>query len=132
MNKPLRVFLVLGMLALSLGLMALLGYTSGSRRALQKYKDDLRAKGEKLSFAELAPSPQSFISDSLIAFTNAMGRLSYSRLSPGGLELRKFVGPGQARALWKENKPFGNGSGKGGLSTDWQEFAAEMEKYRQP
>src|SRR5262249_21500025 len=95
MHKPLRIFVILGVVALALGLMALLAHTNSSRKALQNYKAELRSKGEKLSFAELQPFPQTKVSDSLIAFTNAMERISYSRLTPGNLEFRKCVGPGQ-------------------------------------
>ena len=67
MHKPVRIFIILAIVALAFGLMALLGHTSSSRRALQNYKAELRAKGEKLSYAELRPFPQTNISDSLIA-----------------------------------------------------------------
>jgi len=132
MHKPLRIFVILGVVALALGLMALLAHTSSSRKALQNYKAELRAKGEKLSYTELQPFAQVNISDSLIAFTNAMERISYCRLTPGNLEFRKFIGPGQALALWKQDTPFGIGSGKGGFAADWEEFTAEIEKYRAP
>src|SRR4051812_38499771 len=97
MSKPLRIILVLGGLALALGMMALLGHNSSSRRALETYKAELRAKGEKLTFEEVRLLHQSNASDSLPKFTNAVARLAYSRLAPASLEPRKFVGPGVAQ-----------------------------------
>ena len=84
-------------LAVALGLMALIGHNSGSRNALQKYKAALRAKGEKLTFEEVMGSHRTNVSGSIIKLTNAVARLVYSQLTPGNLEPRKLVGPGQVR-----------------------------------
>jgi len=132
MHKPVRIFIILAIVALAFGLMALLGHTSSSRRALQNYKAELRAKGEKLSYAQLQPWPQSKVSDSLIEFTNAMERISYSRLTPGNLEIRDFIGAAKARVLWQADKPFGISSGKIALAAEWEEFSSELEKCRDP
>src|SRR6266404_1890134 len=132
MNKPLRVMLLLGGLALALAGMAVIGHRSGSRSALLKYKAELRAKGEKLTFAELMRYKPTSSSAFAAALTNAVGRLAYSRLTPSILEPRKFVGPGRARVLWKEESPFGAGPKSAGTVTNWEEFAGQMENYRQP
>src|SRR5262245_539830 len=131
MSKPLRVFVLLVVVASILLGIAVIGYRSSNRSALEKYKAELRAKGEKLTFAEVLPPPSSTVSASLVKFTNAMGSLAYSRLSPGSLELRKVVGPAKAQVLWKQEKPFGTGSGKGGLAADWPEFTTNLVNYRQ-
>jgi hypothetical protein len=129
MSKPLRILLLLGGLALALAMMALLGHNSGSRAALQKYKAELRAKGEKLTFEELMGSHQTSLTDSLIRLTNAIARLAYSSLSPGSFEPRKFVGPGEARVLWKEDSPLGVTLKSNSLGTGWQYVATQMETY---
>jgi hypothetical protein len=129
MHKPARILAVIAIAALGLGLMALLGYRTSSRSALLKYKAELRAKGEKLSFAELGMPAQTPPNDSLALFTNAMDRLSYSRIAPGSIEIRRFVGAGQARVSWRGDKPFGADSGRNGLAADWQELSEQFEKY---
>jgi hypothetical protein len=127
MNRPLRVMLLVGGLALALAGMAVLGHRSSSRGALLKYKAELRAKGEALTFEELMRSRSTNVSPAIAMLTNALVRLQYSRLSPGNLEPRKFIGPGRARVLWREDRPFGVGSKSVGGATNWEDFAAQME-----
>src|SRR6266699_3704242 len=105
MNKPWRGFLVVAGVALALLAMTLIGHHSRTRSALQQYKAELRAKGEKLSFDELMRSWPSNANNSTAALTNAVGRLVRGPVEPGSLEVRKFVGPGRARILWMEDSP---------------------------
>ena len=53
MNQLVRVLVFLGAPLLVLAVMALLGVRSGDRSAFQKFQAELRAKWEKLTFAEL-------------------------------------------------------------------------------
>src|SRR5436309_15986201 len=124
MDKPGRVFLVVAGVALALLAMAFICHHSRTRNALQQYKAELRAKGEKLSFDELMLSWPSNANDSTAALTNAVGRLVRGSVDPGSLEVRKYVGPGRARVLRMEDSPVGV-SLKGGSSPSvWHAVAA--------
>ena len=128
MNKPSRIVLISGALALAVVVMALLGGASRNRGPLQKYKAELRAKGEKLTFAELTRGRLTNAVDSHALITNATAKLSGGRLYPGLLDVRRYVGPGQASVTWRQPSPTwmrSAGSGSGGT---WEEFAAQMQE----
>jgi hypothetical protein len=130
MNKLLRGLILLGALGFVVGVIALLGARSGSRGALRSYEAELRAKGEKLTFAELSHGRRTNGIDSHAVITNAAARLGDARLNPGLLEPRKYLWPGQAIVVWREPdlrwlKPAA--SGRGGT---WEEFDAQMQAAR--
>ena len=107
--------------------MVLLGARSSSRSALQMYERELRAKGEKLTFAELTRGRQTNAVDSHALITNATAKLSGARLAPGLLEPRRYVGPGQASVTWRQASPRWAQSAGPGSSGTWEEFAAQMQ-----
>jgi type II secretory pathway pseudopilin PulG len=128
MNKPSRIVLISGALALAVVVMALLGGASRNRGPLQQYKAELRARGEKLTFAELTRGRQTNAVDSHALITNATAKLSGGRLYPGLLDVRRYVGPGQASVTWRQPSPTwmrSSGSSSGGT---WEEFAAQMQE----
>ena len=118
MKKPGRLLILMAVLALAFFLFALLGHGSRTKRILREYKAELRARGEKLTYAELKSSYANNLDRFLPAFTNATGRLRQVPLQPGLLELRHFVAPGTARVLWSASSPAN--------TISWDEFRSEL------
>src|ERR1039458_2528395 len=90
MSKLVRALVFLGALVLVLGVMALLGARSGDRIALQQYLTELRAKGERLTFADLTRGRQTNTNGSHAIITNAVAKFSGARFYPGLLEVQKY------------------------------------------
>ena len=110
-----------------LAVMALLGVHSGNRSALQRYERELRAKGEKLTFAELTRGRQTNGVDSHAVITNAAAKLGGGRLNPGLLESRRYIRPGQAIVSWRQASPIWMQSAGPGSGVTWEELAAQMQ-----
>ena len=127
MSKLVRVLVFLGALVLVLAAMALLGARSGDRIALQQYLTELRAKGEKLTFADLTRGRQTNTNGSYDIITNAVAKFSGARLYPGLLEVQKYVGPGQARVTWRQASPTWMQSAGSASRGAWEEFATQMQ-----
>jgi hypothetical protein len=109
-----------------LGLLALWPVLSHYRAKgrLERYKKELRVRGEKLSPAELAPALVSARCENGRLFVNAAARLP--RLPDQCLpSFMKIVGPGRARVAWKQEKLAG---GKG--TNIWPQLREEMGKMR--
>src|SRR5215472_5646450 len=123
MSKPARMALLLGMVLSVLVVLWLAGQRSRSIDKLQKYKAELIAKGEKLTFAALTKAQATNFNSSLQAVTNAAAairlRSSGSRPTPGSLSLRDYVGPGLASPVWRAAAPPGLGAGPGGTPLTW-------------
>jgi type II secretory pathway pseudopilin PulG len=117
----------LGALVLVLGVMALLGARTGDRSALQQHLTELRAKGEKLTFADLTRGRQTNTNGSYPIITNAVAKLSGARFYPGLLEVQKYVGPGLARVTWRQASPTWIQSAGSANRGTWEEFAAQMQ-----
>lgn len=87
----------------SLGVLALLTVLPHYRlkRAVAAYRQELRAKGEKLSIEELIPPPVPAESNGVIEFNAAIARLP--RVNPDSQpSLMRYVGPGRARVAWRQ------------------------------
>ena len=98
MSKTTRIASIVIVILSVLGLMTLLS-RSGSRSTLARYKAALRAKGEKLTFAELAIPPSTNpaeIASREILRTNSPPGISI-RLS----SLMEFIANGKARVAWR-------------------------------
>jgi hypothetical protein len=97
---------------------------------LQKYKAELTAKGEKLTFAALTQSRSANSNGSLAAVTNVAAliraRASGSRPIPGSLSLREYVRPGVARPVWRTDPP-GLGTDLNGRQLTWTDLTSEIE-----
>ncbi|MCL4786032.1 MAG: hypothetical protein KJ070_04455 [Verrucomicrobia bacterium] len=78
---------------------------SGDRHALVKYKSDLRAKGEKLTLAELGYPREPESSGSFELLLSNANRFSGRRLDPGMLNLISLVEPGKAQVAWQMPQP---------------------------
>ena len=127
MNKLWRGVVLVGVVGLILAVMALLGARSGSRGALRKYKAELRAKGEKLTFAELTRERLTNVVDSHAVITNAAETFRNARLNPGLLEVRKYVRPGQATVTWRQNTPAWQNTAASGSGGTWEELDRQMQ-----
>src|ERR1035441_9334865 len=127
MSKLVRVLVFLGALVLVLAAMALLGARTGDRIALQQYLTELRAKGEKLTFADLTRGRQTNTNGSYDIITNAVAKFSGGRFYPGLLEVRNYVGPGQVSVTWRQASPTWMQSAGSASPGAWEEFATQMQ-----
>lgn len=78
-------------------------HQDASKSALEKYKAELRAKGELLTLAELTASFTADVPDSMGVITNAAAKLRTASFQPGGNGVMEFIAPGNARVTWMQN-----------------------------
>lgn len=118
--------LLAGLVAAVLVMLWLFGQRSRSSNALLKYKAQLIAQGEKLTFADLTRSRSTNSNGSLAAVSNAVAIIHKQSVgpTPGTLNLRVYVGPGVARPAWMMDPP-GVGAGAGKQFT-WAELASDV------
>jgi hypothetical protein len=126
-----RIGLAAGLVALTLAAVVLCSRHSPSHDALQQYKAELYAQGEKLTFAELLSSHPTSTNRGSAAFTNAAAKL-VGRLHPSALQIRAFTGPGQARVAWREDSSSWSVARRPEDGDIWSEFAAETERLQKP
>jgi hypothetical protein len=94
------------------------------KRAVAAYRQELRAKGEKLSIEELIPPQLPLESNGVFEFNAAVARLP--RVVPACQpSLMECVGSGRARVAWKQVKLPGN---KG--TNTWPEIEATIDAGR--
>jgi len=105
MNRSMRVILIALVLVGAVGVVLIWSASSRNRNALAKYKAELRAKGEKLSAAELGyphlPEP----SESLDQLQAGLGSMARGVWQPGMLKLMRYVSAGRAQVCWAEAQP---------------------------
>jgi len=130
MSRAVRFLLIAGILVFGIGTMLIFSGRSRNRSALAKYKAELRAKGEKLSTAELgyprAPEPKASF-DRLEAAVRQIGTLEYH---PGTLQFMRFVDGGRAEVGWAVAEPKFVWSRNGKTisnSATWADFSAQFE-----
>lgn len=97
-----RVLLIIGFILAALTIVIASSHTSGSAEALRKYKTELVSRGEKLTYAELTNSRSGAPNTSMAVLGRAMAKLDGS-LSAADLDIRRFVGPAQALAVWQDD-----------------------------
>jgi hypothetical protein len=123
-RRSVRILAAVGGFLLVLIAVWLLGGTSSSVDALRKFKAELQAKGEKLTFDELMKSRSTAVNNSHETITNVAHRLGSPALSPSSTTLRKYVASGQAQVAWK--------AGTSILGTNapspqaWEQFAQQL------
>lgn len=96
---------------------------SGAHKELQEYKRGLRARGEKLTYAEITAGRGTNASDCAAVISNALVSLRDAAFTPGSLELRSFVGPGRASACWNEALPRFSGAGR---RPNWEQLLGQF------
>ncbi len=131
MNKLQRALLISGVLIVLFVAIGLLGRRSSPSRLLQAYKTSLLLRGEKLTYASLTASRAPASGTSLSLFSNAAARLRAASLNTRWLDGRKYVGPGQARALCRENLQ-SPGATNGTRSSSWDGMATELARIDTP
>lgn len=117
--------------------MALLSRT-GNGSALARYKAELRAKGEKLTLAELAIPPSTNADD--IASRQILATNSFPRSAIQLSSLMEFIANGKARVAWRGKlhwDPAYSGKTNGSVFGDWAAydqtnapFAPYLEKIK--
>jgi hypothetical protein len=127
MSKSLRVLIILALVLLAIPLLWMWSHRSRNQGALAKYKAELRAKGEKLSWAELGYPRLSDTNDSLQKLLTAVGKISPGRTDPGKLGLMSYVGPGRAQPCWAATKPQLAVWAKGSNALTWVEFQSDND-----
>ena len=126
MNKTSRVLI----LALLVVIVALWGWSQCSRRpnALAQYKAKLRAKGEKLTWAEMGYPRPAETNTSLERLEAAVAQLPASAIEPGLVEHMPFTIPGRAQPAWAFAEPRLQPSPHDTNSVTWEEFDSDMQK----
>lgn len=102
-RKSWRVPIIIGLMLLA-GVIAVLFHRSSSQGKLRRYMTELRANGEKLTFAELTINRGADNNSSKVFF-RATAQLKTTALAPYTMSPRDFVNPGRAQARWREPVP---------------------------
>ena len=129
-SKPLRILVFVGALALVAIVLGTLGAHSGTRRALRAYVAELQARGEKLTSADLTRGRATNFFDSHAVITNASLQLKGGKFSPGMLEVRRYVGPGQAIVTWQQPAPLWANSTGPTSRANWEEMETQMQEVQ--
>jgi hypothetical protein len=131
-KKPI---LIVVMAILAVAVAALFIHSPG-RNALERYKAELRAKGEKLKLTELAIPPSTNAEE--VASRQFFATNTF-RVTLGNPQLMEFVGPGKARVAWRGelHLDFPAGTNRSTIKP-WIEldqengrFAATMDGFKQ-
>jgi hypothetical protein len=107
--------------------LGMLGARSGSRGTLRIYLAELQAKGEKLTYEELMRGRVTNAFDSHAIITNVSSRLRGGKVTPGMLEPRRYIGPGQAIVNWKQPSPLWARSSGPPIQGTWEELETQMQ-----
>jgi len=129
MSKPIRILLLA---ATFLGMLALCTVGVGRSRdrvTLAKYKAQLRAQGELLTFADLDYPRPPLTNDCLPRLLAAAERLQQVNFQPGLLTLMEMAAPGQAKPCWAGERPaFKTRSTVATAVMGWAEFTAFLQQ----
>jgi hypothetical protein len=126
MNKTTRRYLVAGFGLLALVAVVAFAHARRSRSALERYETELRARGEKLTLAELPYSITTTGQQALAALMVAASGLSHSNLHPSTLEIMRLDAPGQARVLWREQEPITSDRKGKPVSGGWADLGGSL------
>ena len=97
--------------------------SSRNRNALEKYKSQLLAQGEKLSYADLAPTAPPPASNGARVFLNVAPTLNSSAAGP---PIMKMVAPAVAMVSWREETTRA-AAHEEGWTNAWEQLAHELE-----
>ena len=99
MYRPKRKWFVLLSVVLLLGIVISFRFYR-SKSFFERFKDELREKGEKPTYADLVPHPQTNVAQ-YERLTNAAAAFRNLKFSPGGWAYMNIVSPGRAVVAWK-------------------------------
>jgi hypothetical protein len=127
MSRAARLVVALGAAVFGALILGTCTYRCSSRDALAKFKSELRAKGEQLTWADLGYPRELEPGGSLDRLLAAANPLRNSTLQPGNLKLFAFDGTGAARVAWRMPQPPLNlGWSTNSNALTWEEFRAEF------
>lgn len=123
--KPIRLIVIIAVV----GLLAATGVWLGTektdaRRALQNYRAQLQAQGEKLSWAEWGYPRAVESNDCLPRLVAAMGRVGNSGFNPGYLRWMDVSHPTNCEPIWVRPEVWLSDKSRPALA--WSEFAEEL------
>ena len=124
MRRSIRILAAVGCFLFILTALWLLGRTAPADEALRKFKAELQAKGEQLSFEELTKSRSTAVNTSHDTITNVARKLGPPSLSPALIPLRIYVAPGRAKVAWKVDSSLQSTNGLPPQA--WEQFAAQL------
>ncbi len=127
MNKLLRTSIILVTVVLAVLLLWMWSHRSRNQGALAKYKAELRAKGEKLTWAELGYPRLAETNNSLQKMLTAVDKIGPGRTDPGKLGLMSYVGPGRAQPCWTATQPQLAKHYTGSNALTWAEFERDND-----
>jgi len=107
------------------------------KRALEAWKQEMRAKGEKFTLEELGlakPTQQGEGAKALLQAMNQLGALSTNCvLASGGISTMKLVAPGKAKVLLKQSAlPEPPVRKKDGTPHGWTDLANQIAQAKEP
>lgn len=126
MSRAVRFILIAGLIVFAIGVAWISMQGSRSKTVLAKYKAELRAKGEKLSAAELGYPRPPEPSDELDQLEAGLGAVRRATWQPGLLEWMRYVNAGRVHVCWAEGRPRIDSAAGKTNSPSWQEFAAQF------
>lgn len=97
MKKLLRILALVAAPIVLMGIAVVFWVRTGNESELQRYKQELRAKGEKLTWTELGYPRPPQTNSGLELLTNAVNSISSSALVPGVIRVTRYSRPGFAR-----------------------------------
>lgn len=101
-----RRLLIVVVMVLTVGAISVLFVSRYSRhQTLSAYVEELRARGEKITFAELIASLSSNTNDSLAVLTNVVLQLGPLPGDATNIDIMHYVGPGRAQVAWRVGEP---------------------------
>ena len=103
MTAGIRRFSIGAVLLCALVGVAIFAHRGGDKAALVKYRAELRARGEKLTFRELSVPPSTNAEE--VASRQFLATNVFSN-STAVLELMVYAGPGLARVAWRAEDAF--------------------------
>jgi hypothetical protein len=129
MSRATRFLIALGAAVFGALILGTCTYRSSSRDALAKFKSELRAKGEQVTWADLGYPRELEPGGSFDRLLAAANPLRNSTLQPGNLNLLAFDGTGAARVAWRMPQPPLNLSWSTHSKVlTWEEFRAEFTR----
>lgn len=129
MSKTARRVSIGVLILLALVYLAVELQRSGSNSTLSRYRAELRARGEKLTIAEIAIPPSTNPAE--VAARQILDSNSFIANPSLVVNVMQFTAPGKARVAWRGELNVNASAGAANLpARTWEEFTAQTEKAR--
>jgi hypothetical protein len=127
MSKTARKLSVGALVLLALVGLAVVLQRSSSNSSLSRYRAELRARGEKLTIAEIAIPPSTNPAE--VAARQILDSNSFIANPSLVVNVMQFTAPGKARVAWRGELNVTASAGAANLpARTWEEFTAQTEK----